>query len=69
MPPRRNYGFEKRQKDQARKDKREEKAQRKRERAQQGEDGLPVSDDAAAGVEPGSEPGPADADATGTDEA
>ena len=31
MPPRRNYGFEKRQKDQARKDKQAEKLQRKRE--------------------------------------
>ena len=34
MPPRRNYGFEKRQKDQARKDKQAEKLQRKRERAE-----------------------------------
>jgi len=34
LPPRRNYGFEKRQKDQARKDKQAEKLQRKRERAE-----------------------------------
>ena len=42
MPPRRNYGFEKRQKDQARKDKQEEKrAAREKRKA-----------DRAAGIDP-----------------
>ena len=62
MPPRRNYNFEKRQKDQARKDKKAEKLQRKRDRAAQRESGDATPDDQSDEAAE-----PADADPTTTE--
>ena len=61
MPPRRNYNFETRQKDQARKDKKAEKLQRKRDRAAQREAGDTTPDEPDEAAEP------ADADPTTTE--
>ena len=69
MPPRRNYNFEKRQKDEARKAKQEEKRaarqQRKKDRADGGD---PDYDPDLEGIVPGPQPTADDAEGA-TDEA